>query len=326
MRSVAVLAVVSVALALSRAAGAQGADPAAAAELFRQGRAALEAKDYEGACEKLLESLRLDVRVGTLISLGECEDARGKIASARLRWQQAAQLARRAGDERAGYCEQRFAAIDARVPRLTIRIAPGAAPWTFVRKDSVDVGPAAIGVPLPIEVGTHVIVALAPKHDTRSYTVVGEEGRSTELVVQPGGQLPELPPDRDDIPPGVEPPRPAVQPQKVRPLRTASYVTGALGLVGLGMGTYFGVQAIVEANQSSQHCNVDLCDHEGTQLRRDAIGAGNASTVAFAAGGALAASGVVMFVLSLGDGGAGAVTVAPSASASTAGVRVAGRW
>ena len=111
-------------------------DPAAAAELFRQGRAALEAKDYPLACAKLRESLRLDVpHVGTLISLAVCEEATGKLAGARLHWQQAADLARGRGDERAEYCAQQLAAIDKRVPRLTIRIAPGAPAGTFVLYD-----------------------------------------------------------------------------------------------------------------------------------------------------------------------------------------------
>jgi hypothetical protein len=324
----AALLLVGAALTLTtpRPASAQASsDPAAAAELFRQGRAALDAKDYALACEKLLESVRLDLRVGTLISLGVCEEATGKLASSRLRWQQAAQLARRVGDERAAYCEEHFAAIDARVPRLTIRVAPGAPRWTFVRKDSVDVGPASIGVPLPIEPGPHVVVALAPHHDTRSYAVEGVDGQSSEIVVEPGGLLPELPPSPDDIPPPSGAPSTSPAPRPQQGLRIAALGAGVLGLAGIGAGTYFGLKAIADANDALPHCTGDVCDHTGAVTRRDAIAAGNLATAMFVAGGVMLGGGTVMFVLSL-RGAPDAVRVTPAATAGGAGVRVTGSW
>src|SRR5580692_3784072 len=69
-------------------------DPPTAAELFHQGRAALEEKNYEVACPKFAESQRLAPHVGTLISLAECEEAVGRLARARGYWQQAIDLAR----------------------------------------------------------------------------------------------------------------------------------------------------------------------------------------------------------------------------------------
>jgi hypothetical protein len=327
MRRAAYLLVLGLALGVvsPRVVRAQAADPAVAAELFREGRAALDAKDFPLACAKLLESLRLDLRVGTLISLGECEQATGKLASARLRWQQAAQLARRTSDDRAPYCDQRFAAIDPRVPRLTIRIAASADRGTFVRKDSVDVGPAALGVPLPIEIGSHVVVALARHRDTRSYAVEGVEGQSSEIVVEPGDLLPELPAP-DDVPPKDLPPTPPTPPARSTVLRTSAYVAGGLGVAGLGLGVYFGLKAIAGVGGSPGQCTGDVCDHAGAVARRDALASGNASTAAFVLGGALLSSGVVMFVVSLPGAPSGGVKVAPSASENGARVDVVGSW
>ncbi len=332
-RRLAAAMVAAAVLAASRAPRAQTSDPAAAAELFRQGRAALDAKDYEMACGRLLESLRLDARVGTLISLGECEEARGQLAAAQLRWRQAAQLARRIGDARAAYCDERVAAIDPRVPRLTIRFAPGVPPGTFVRRDSVDVGPAAIGVALPIEVGHHVVVALAPRHDARTYPVDGEEGKSTELVVEPGGPLPDLPMEPDDIPPGLPvvgtpvAPFAAPEPPRVAPwLRPVSAVAGVLALAGVAAGTYFGIRAIQGASDSAPHCTGNDCDAQGTQQRRDAILAGNLSTGAFVEAGVMAGLGTLAFVLSLPRQPVRPVRVAPAVSARGGGVSVVGSW
>jgi hypothetical protein len=292
-----IAALVVLALSSPRTARAQGSDPATAAELFREGRAALEAMDYPVACGKLLDSLRLDARVGTLISLGDCEQATGRLASARLRMQQAAQLARRNGDERAAYCQDRFEVLDVRVPRVTLRIAPGAPPGTFVRKDSVDVGPSALGVALPVEVGKHLIVGLARLHDTRSYEIDVKEGDNLDLVVEPGGMLPDLPVAPEDLPP-PDKPLPPPPPLPPGPLRTYAYVAGALGLAGLGMGTYFGVKAIDGASGSPGVCTGSGCDALGAYVRREARANGNASMVAFAAGGALLAGSVVLYVVS----------------------------
>src|ERR1700677_370719 len=156
--------------------------------------------------------------------------------------QQAAQLARRLGDDRAKYCQDRFEVLDVRVPRITIRVAPGAPPGTFVRKDSVDVGATALGVALPVEVGKHVVVGLARSHDTRSYEVEVKEGDNVDLVIEPGGMLPDVPVAPEDLPPTDKPAPPAPLPPP-GPLRTYAYVAGALGVAAAGFGTYFGLQA-----------------------------------------------------------------------------------
>jgi len=319
-----VLLVVCAVIAVTGApseARAQVTDAAAAAELFRQGREALEAKDYPLACAKLLDSLRLDVRVGTLFSLGECEDALGKVASARLRMQQAGQLARRIGDPRAAACDARFATLDARVPRLLLHIAPGAPPATFVRKDSVDVGPTALGVPLPVEVGPHLVVGLAPHHDTRSYAVDAVEGKLVELAIEPGPLLPDLPIAPEDLPPADRPAAPPPPPpSRSNPVRTSAYVAGALGLATVGFGAYFGIQAIHEASGAPGHCSGNVCDAQGAAVRHDAVEAGNASTVVFAAGGVLLAGAVVLYVLSPGSEPQTTVRVAPVAGGANVGV------
>ena len=80
------------------AATSPTADVTTAAELFRQGRAALDANDVPTARARLLESARLNPRVGTFISLAQCEETLRLLASARTHWQQAADLARAQAD------------------------------------------------------------------------------------------------------------------------------------------------------------------------------------------------------------------------------------
>src|SRR5262249_55537702 len=60
--------------ATSSTALSQTRDPAAAEALFRQGRQAMEAKDFATACPKFAESQRLDPAVGTLMNWATCEE------------------------------------------------------------------------------------------------------------------------------------------------------------------------------------------------------------------------------------------------------------
>src|SRR5262245_63276914 len=87
---------------------------ALARELFDQGRALLETKDYERACEKFAESQRLDPGGGTLLNLALCHELSGKTASAWTEFDQALRMAR--ADGRSDREEFARTHIDALVP------------------------------------------------------------------------------------------------------------------------------------------------------------------------------------------------------------------
>src|SRR5262245_31877335 len=54
----------------------------AAEALFEEGRSALAAGDLDLACARFRESNRLDPAVGTVLNLADCEEKRGKLATA----------------------------------------------------------------------------------------------------------------------------------------------------------------------------------------------------------------------------------------------------
>jgi hypothetical protein len=104
---------------------------------------------------------------------------------------------------------------------------------------------------------------------------------------------------------------------------------GVAGVAGLVTGAVFGLHAIDRNNASKNDgCNaMSVCTPNGTSERRDAQWAGNASTVAFVAGGVLLAAGAAMVVFGEARPEAGvAVRASPIVSNRELGVGLEGRF
>jgi hypothetical protein len=71
-----------------------------------------------------------------------------------------------------------------------------------------------------------------------------------------------------------------------------------VGLVGVGVGSVFGLRSKKYRDDSEDYCDGTRCtDLRGVGLKDDAIKAGNISTIAFAAGGAAFATAGVLWIL-----------------------------
>lgn len=112
--------------------------------------------------------------------------------------------------------------------------------------------------------------------------------------------------------------------------RTLAFVAGGLGVVGVGIGTYFGLRAMSKKDDYEKHQDSDgaCLDMACETLSGEASSAGNASTIAFVAGGALLATGVVLYFTAAGNGDETRAAVRIGAMAGARGVRGAleGRW
>jgi hypothetical protein len=241
--------------------------------------------------------MRLDPHVGTLISLAQCDEGLTKIALARTHWQQAVDLARAYGDSREAFAAEQLARVDRRVPRLTLRRSAAAPPEMGVKRDGADVSASSQDLPLPVEPGSHDITIVAPGYWPRSITIELAEAESKEIILEPGAPLPSQAHDEPAPAARVEIRDRAARPGGLGPLRVGAIAVGAGGVIGLGLGSVWGVQAISGKSGRPGVCNGDVCDAQGARVRRDALTAGDESTVAFIVGGALVATGVVLWVL-----------------------------
>lgn len=140
----------------------------------------MEAGNLEEACASFAESYRLDAAVGTLLNQARCEELRGRLADAWEHYQAAVELLG-ASDGRRAVAQERVAALETRVPRLTLRLkAPP--PGIRVLRDQVELREASLAMALPLNPGAHVIEVHAPDREPRLYRLQIAEGERKELT------------------------------------------------------------------------------------------------------------------------------------------------
>jgi hypothetical protein len=104
-------------------------------------------------------------------------------------------------------------------------------------------------------------------------------------------------------------------------------VVGAVGLVGVGVGALFGLQAksTYDDSNADGHCLPDnRCDATGKSLRSDAETQALIATIAVGAGAAALVTGGVLLLTAPKD--RGGVTLAPSASPQGGGLTLRARF
>jgi hypothetical protein len=159
-------------------------------ELFREGRALVEAGKFDDACPKFEESQRLDPGLGTLLNLAACYEQVGKLASALTAFRSAEEQARAAGPtekKREQTAAERARAIESRVARLTITLSSPDRPAGFsVTRDGIPVPPLDLGRRIPVDPGTIVIEAKANGYEPyRTEVIIGRDSapRTVEIPV-----------------------------------------------------------------------------------------------------------------------------------------------
>lgn len=302
-----------------------GQENAASAEaLFRQARELSAHGDYAAACPKFAASQRLDPGYGTLYNLGECLAHLGKTASAWAAFEEAAALAKTAGQaEREAKATRAAGALEATLEHMTI-VVKAPPPGLVVKRGGVTIDAAAWGSSLPVDPGKHLIEASAP--GKRPFTIEvssGGPGKPTTVEIPALADAPVSGPA-----PGAIPGAPASDSAASR--RIAAYVTGGAGVVGVVLGAIMGSSAKTQWNQAqTQDCPTStMCNATGVNLVSSAKTAATVADVGFIGGGVLVATGVVLFVTALPQGQrtTGQIVIAPVVDATRGGVLLRGSF
>jgi hypothetical protein len=168
-----------------------------------------------------------------------------------------------------------------------------------VKRDGTLVGPAQYDTMIPLDPGPHRVSATARGKSWEQPATLTIDGATTKVTIPVLGE--EAPPPQIVAEPTkVESPRedppPPDQPSTGSTQRTLGVITLGVGLVGVGVGTFFGIQSMMKSSDANQECDPRGCSPAGVTLRNDAISAGDISTISFIAGGVLFAGGVTLYL------------------------------
>jgi hypothetical protein len=284
------------------AAGPSAADKKAADALFQEGRQHVEAGDYAIGCQKFAASYKLDPASSTLLNLADCHQQAGQTATAYERFQEALALAKKLGRaDREKVARERLEALEPKLTKVDLKILEKGE--VTLTRDGVPMSRQEAATPVRVDPGPHTFFVTANGKKPFSSTVnATEEGKTYTITV------PVLPNEGDEPVPAVgaglaKKPTGGEKPEEPSPgsgRRTTGIVIGSVGLVMAGVGAYFGVRTFSSWSTSKSHCNDKDCDREGVDAASDAKTSGFISTIGLAAGGAVFATGLVLYLTAPG--------------------------
>jgi hypothetical protein len=258
--------------------------------LFQEATQLEDTGNYAAACPRLEQSNALDPAIGTQFNLADCYEHTGFLARAFMLFRSVEGIAKAAGKEqRELSARERADALEARVPRLRLELAPGAnVPGLQVRRDDAAIAPEDLHSRLLLDPGMHVVSASAPGHVSWSTSVQATSGTQVSVVIPRLAENAALP---------GEAPREAQGSSRSGP-PAAAIVSGVLGLAGLALGGIAGGISWADHNSASQACPApQRCPTSaGAGQWNDAVTWGNVSTVAFAVGGVGIVAATVLWV------------------------------
>lgn len=292
----------------------------AARELFREATEDVDAGRFEVALEKFKRVAAVKETAAVRFNIGRCEESLGRTGTALADFELAEREAKsdpKAGDEIARLAHEHAGAVRPRVPRLTLLGTQGsaAAPeGLVVSLDGGKLSAGTLGVPLPLDPGTHTVDATAPGRTPFHAEIALQAGDTKEVQITVPGAA-SAPPDEDDA-------------GAVSRRRTVGFVVAGGG-VALGAGAlvflvlHNGAVSDLDALCPGGACGVGVDHTQALDLqsraRRDqalAIGFGAASVVALGAGA------YFLFSKPSSSHASPAAWLAPSAPGAAAGLTV----
>ncbi len=311
------------------------ADRGTARELTAQGYEALAARDWATAADRLARADKLFHAPTITVGLARAHVGLGKLVAAQEEYSRVvhepappnAPAAFTAAIEDAG---RELAALSRRVPGVIINLkGPEGARVTL---DGAEVPAAAFGVKRPADPGTHVVragaVGCTPAEATVTLVEGGTETVSLELKPGPGGPLPAATLGIAEPPASGAAPLPGDAGGSGSLRRTIGFVALGVGGAGLIAGAITGGLALSKHSSLEAICKDSHCPANTESTNQPLIDSyttvGNISTAGLAAGGALAAVGVILVVTAPRAAATGYLRGGPTRSATIVPVLGAG--
>jgi hypothetical protein len=265
-----------------------------AQQLFDEGRTLLEAGKTAEACPKFEAAAQYAHTPGVRLNLADCWVLLGKTASAWAMYGEALSAAERTNDRTAAELARKGrAALKSQLSYLTVSVPDDVkVPGLELLRDGENLPKAAWGAAVPVDPGEHEIVARAPGYKPWSTKKNISAAGANESI-----EVPELDTVDATSPVHRQPKGDDVRADPGQSQRTIGLIAGGVGIVGVGVGTFFGIRTIVKKNEYERDSTPsgDCLSNECATASHDAHTAGVISTIAFVAGGAFLATGAVLW-------------------------------
>jgi hypothetical protein len=300
---------VTAALVAAPGATAQAQSTGEAEKLFRDGKALMKQGKTDEACDAFEASQRMESNISTVLSLADCREKNGQLASA-WGWFLKAESMTRGDPGRAALnatARRRSAALEPRLSYLIINVPDESRiDGLVVSRNGIVVDPGTWNRALPIDGGAYEIEGKAPAHEKWSAKVtVKDEADRQSVDVPRFKELPRLLGPAQ--PPTPESPVPVARDDgfQLTTERKIAIGVGGASLVALGTGIVLGVSARNLDQEAVDLCPAMSCtdaDASRANARRDransrALGA----NVAFGVSAAAAIGAGVLWYLGRDD-------------------------
>jgi hypothetical protein len=309
--------VCSLTLSAAGLAAADTADSEADAErLFQEGRALLQAGDYQEACPRLERSQALAPATGTLLGLAICNEGAGRYATAWRQYQEVIErLAREGRPDRERVARARAARIEPLFS--TLALAPNRA--------ALEIGGFELwldgallrdwAAPIPVEPGAHSVEARRAGSSPQSLTIVVGTAAEHRLVAVPDFPASSAPPvakqPSASVDSRIAPAALSASTQRARPVhsssvdsralqsrraawRTATWISAGVGVAALSSAGVLGTAAWLKREDLG--CPDDRCRRDQQASVRNYMGLRSASTASLIGGALMLSTSLVLWL------------------------------
>jgi hypothetical protein len=284
--------------AVSLPAHAEASSSAVAEALYEEARGLMKQGKLDQACPKFKQSYDLDPGGGTLLNLAECYEKQGKFASAWSTFKEAQVAAQRDGrSERVSYARKHIEALEPKLSKITIEVPADAnTPGLSVTLDGAELGSAGWNVGVPVDPGPHEISASATdKQSFKKQVDIAASSAATTVSIPRLEAAPGAPPTSRAIDQDVE--KKPVSGEAAATsggARTVGYVLLGAGVVGIGVGSYFGLHAFSKWGERKDACT-NGCTTDAKKAGDAAASSALISDIGFGAG--LIAAGIGTYLV-----------------------------
>jgi hypothetical protein len=267
---------------------------AAARALFEEARRLVEAGKLPEACAKFAASNEQLPKIQTLLNLADCYEKNRQTASAWASYNDAIALGRRQGrPEYEEFAKKKTAELEPQLVHMTVTVpAEARVPGLAVERDGVRLSEGAWGTPVPVDPGTHVLRASAPK----------KLPWVSEIEVAPDKSITVTIPALEDAAAEVgEPPqiieKVVVQPSFWSPLRVTGVAVASAGIAAVIVGAILGGVAKSTYDAAKELCRGATigCPAEAVAKSDNAYTFAGVSTGLFVGGAVAAVGGAALF-------------------------------